>query len=147
MSITPYIRGTAAERFAPKCAPPNENGCILWMAAISTGPKGGYGAFWDGVRQIRAHIFAWEQANGPVPEGLELDHLCRVTACVNPAHLEPVTHAENRRRAAVAMTHCKRGHEFTAENTYPYRGWRICRTCNNWRKREWKARKRAALAA
>jgi hypothetical protein len=70
--------------------------CWLWTAG-----KAYWGYGWFGVAHrtpVLAHRYSWELANGPVPEGLELDHLCRVTACVNPAHLEPVTHAENVRR-------------------------------------------------
>lgn len=58
-----------------------------------------------------------------------LDHLCQVKACVNPAHLEPVSTEENTRRHRMTVTHCKRGHEFTDENTYRYKEQRQCRTC------------------
>lgn len=60
----------------------------------------GYGRVNRNRRETFAHIHEWEQVNGPVPEGLELDHLCRVPACCNPAHLEAVTHAENMRRSS-----------------------------------------------
>ena len=71
---------------------------------------------------------------GEIPAGLELDHLCRVRECVNPQHLEAVTHHENMLRSREATkTHCKHGHEFTPENTYTYqRGvgiQRCCKTC------------------
>ena len=84
-----------------------------------------------------AHVFAYKLLVGVVPGGLELDHLCRVPACVNPAHLEPVTHAENLMRSPVAptainarKTHCPQGHPYVAGNTY-YRanGHRHCKTC------------------
>lgn len=58
----------------------------------------GYGRMTVAGRQVLAHRHYYEQHVGPIPEGLELDHLCRVRCCVNPAHLEPVTHAENQRR-------------------------------------------------
>lgn len=76
--------------------------CWLWTGAAS--PEG-YGAFGVGSKRdgtsrvVRAHRFAYEETVSPVPEGFELDHLCNNRSCVNPAHLEPVTHEENIRRA------------------------------------------------
>lgn len=85
--------------------------CWLWTGSTSAD---GYGRFWAGGRMVKAHRWAWEQENGPVPEGLTLDHECHNAvpvlacppgrtcchrACVRPSHLEPVTDAENRRRA------------------------------------------------
>lgn len=112
-------RPTAAERFAAKWveAP---GGCHLWVGA--TDGDGRYGSFGLGRKAVRAHRWAYEQVHGPVPGGLDLDHLCRKTLCVNPEHLELVTHRENILRgqsfAAInaAKTHCKRGHPFTTEN-------------------------------
>jgi len=76
----------------------------------------------------------------PIPEGLHLDHLCRVRACVNPYHLDPVPQAVNNQRSEAGRvnaerlggaTHCQRGHEFTAENTrISTRGTRACKTCH-----------------
>jgi hypothetical protein len=73
--------------------------CHTWLL----GKMGkGYGCEWDPGRQrmAQAHIRAWESTHGPVPSGLELDHLCGNRDCVNEAHLEPVTHAENVQRGA-----------------------------------------------
>lgn len=101
----------------------------------------------------RVHIVSWELVNGPVPEGLELDHLCRNRYCCNPKHLEPVTHAENMARAFTDykhVTHCKHGHEYTPDNTAHFtpRGCnkprRVCRACARvtslaaWRKKHGK---------
>lgn len=71
-------------------------GCWLWTGTML---RSGYGQFRLGLGHVRAHRFAYELLVGPIPEGLTLDHLCRVTACVNPLHLEPVTLSENVKRA------------------------------------------------
>ena len=72
-----------------------ESGCDVWIGALSTK---GYGQFWINGRQTQAHRWAYENLRGPIPEGLEIDHLCHNPACVRVDHLEPVTHAENLRR-------------------------------------------------
>lgn len=90
-----------------------------------------------------AHRFAYEDIVGPILEGLTIDHLCRVRHCVNPAHLEPVTHLENVRRGngglnQLAKTHCPKGHPYDEENTYrlPSRpSGRYCRACRRERNR------------
>jgi len=80
--------------------------CWLWTGGND---RRGYGRFSDAdQRQVLAHRFAYELLVGPIPEGLDLDHLCRVPACVNPAHLEPVTNAENHRRGAMARRERRR---------------------------------------
>jgi hypothetical protein len=102
--------------------------CWLWRAALR---GGGYGT-WN---NNGAHRVAYELLVGPIPEGLHLDHLCRVRNCVNPAHLEPVTVGENLRRGVGASaknavkTHCPNGHAYSEENTYWYRGARQCLAC------------------
>jgi len=70
--------------------------CWPWLGPLN---ETGYGTVWRGGRKLKAHRVAYELAVGPVPDGLELDHLCRVRACVRPAHLEPVTHRVNLNRA------------------------------------------------
>lgn len=100
----------------------------------------GYGFIWSKPhgRSLQAHRVSWEIANGPIPEGLVIDHLCRNPSCVNPEHLEPVTVAENTRRGLapvvgalhqLSKTHCPQGHKYTPENTYRYGNGRHCRTC------------------
>lgn len=72
----------------------------MWDGNIK--PKGGYGLFKVRGKKILAHRAVYEVVVGPIPEGMTLDHLCRVTLCVNPEHLEPITRSENSRRAARA---------------------------------------------
>ncbi|MDQ3573658.1 MAG: HNH endonuclease [Actinomycetota bacterium] len=119
---------TPSERFFAKVE--KTPTCWLWTASLD---GCGYGLFRpSSKRTVRAHRWAYEHIVGAIPDGLELDHLCRVRNCVNPAHLEPVTFRENQRRAW--KSHCLRGHEFTDENTH----WvRVCKAC-------WKARKEEA---
>jgi hypothetical protein len=121
-----------------------DDGCWIWMGPRVRTPSGAqYGSTTYGGRTIAAHRVAWMLFRGPVPPGLELDHLCRVTRCCNPLHLEPVTHRENVRRGMgeagvnARKTHCIRGHEFTPENTIVQCGGkRACRACVNERRRE-----------
>lgn len=99
------------------------DGCWEWKGARQKG----YGAIGAGGKTggvLRAHRVIYEWLVGPIPEGLDLDHLCRNRSCVNPSHLEPVTRRENLMRADTlparntAKTHCPRGHEYNEENTY-----------------------------
>lgn len=100
--------------------------CWLWTDA----PDGhGYGQISIANRRVGAHRFSYELANGPIPEGLEPDHLCRVSMCVNPSHLEAVTPEENHRRCRTRF--CQRGHEFTPENTLVKPDGRRCRKCQH----------------
>lgn len=85
------------QRFMDKWMPVPESGCWLWLDQDNSS---GYGVYWDGMRGWLAHRFSYEHFVGPIPEGLGLDHLCRVRCCVNPTHLEPVTIQENIRRGA-----------------------------------------------
>lgn len=120
-----------------------EEGCWLWPRTLLA--RDGYGLATVKRRTHRAHRLAYELFIGPIPSGLESDHLCRVRHCVNPDHLEMVTHAENMRRRSIAQTHCKHGHEYTPENTYLNpSGWRACHTCAKRRK---SARREAERAA
>lgn len=136
------------ERFWEKVALPDSRGCLIWTAARD---RHGYGQFAFGGkgRHVQSHRFSYLRAYGEIPPGMELDHLCRIPSCVNPEHLEPVSHRENLRRAhftvtkqrAAARTHCPQQHEYDDANTYVNRaGARECRTCG----RERAAARRAA---
>jgi len=118
--------------------------CIVWTGRIN---PNGYGVTAPKYGTTLAHRIAYIQANGTIPADLTIDHLCRVTTCVNPDHFEAVTRAENTRRGNSARglrTHCRRGHEFTPENTkIGSDGYRTCRTCFRARDREAHARVRA----
>ena len=114
-----------------------ENGCWEWQG--DRGPR--YGQFYINPRKLMAHRLAYELFRGDIPEGLQLDHLCRFTFCIRPDHLEPVTGRENIHRSNAPAgrnarkTHCIRGHEFTPLNTYrDSRGNRQCQACNKARK-------------
>lgn len=132
--MTPVERFTAKYEVRP-------DGCWQW-----TGTTGGstarYGYFtWNGRRGM-AHRFAYEHFVGPIPEGLEIDHQCQNKLCVNPSHLEPVTHAVNRERSRLLV--CRAGlHDLTDPvNVHP--AVRGCYGCKKARIRERYHRRKAA---
>lgn len=108
------------------------SGCWLWTGCTD---GTGYAQMTIDYKSLKAHRVAYEAYVGPIPEGLQLDHLCRVRHCVNPEHLEPVTALENmRRRPRYGHGHeteCPYGHPYDEANTYvgPMESHRQCRTC------------------
>ncbi len=124
-------------------------GCWEWLAHR----VGGYGHIsWRG-KDRPAHRVGYELLVGPVPDGKQLDHLCRNRGCVNPAHLEPVSQAENMARGVCwdrnrRKTHCPAGHPYDAQNTLtrpgPHGLTRRCAACHRDRERE---RRRQCQAA
>ena len=124
------LSAATLRRFWAKVDRANDGGCWTWTGA--TDGSGRYGSFSVNGKLERAHRVAYRIAIGPVPEGLVLDHLCKVTLCVNPRHLEPVTQRENVMRgdslqaANARKTHCPRGHAY--DMTMP-NGGRTCRAC------------------
>ena len=121
-------------RFAAKIRV-GARGCWIFTGARSSN---GYGSISVSGRVASAHRAAYEILVGPIPAGLQLDHLCRVRNCCNPAHLEPVTPRENVRRAPrFSVTHCPQGHPYSGHNLkVTWSGSRNCRTCLNARARQ-----------
>ena len=118
--------------------------CLIWTGIIC---PDGYGRLNDKNRTL-VHRVAWLMAHPgeSITHGWEIDHLCRVRACYEPTHLEAVVKSENRRRAALVITHCVHGHEFTPQNTVIRKnGSRYCRACGNRAQAEYQARKRGKV--
>lgn len=120
-------------------------GCWIWMGALY--PKG-YSSIWKNPRSYLGHRIMYEEKYGKIPDGLELDHLCRNRCCVNPDHLEAVTHKINLLRGEgfsakqARQTHCMRGHELSGANLRINGGNRMCVFCrkeSNKRNRKIKA--------
>jgi hypothetical protein len=139
----PYRVRPIGDRFVAKMGPVDpDTGCQPWRGRIAS--SHGYGTFFADGKLRRAHRFSYELFKGPIPEGMQIDHLCRNCACVAPDHLEAVTQQENLRRgvgreAARARCHefwgsrpgeCRRGHVIDGDNLYVSPdGRRFCRTC------------------
>lgn len=136
------------ERFFAKVRKSNgEADCWEWLGAKT---HNGYGRFGLDGRVRLAHRVAYEWFVGSIPEGLELDHLCRERVCVNPTHLEAVTHHENTMRGqtitakCAAVTHCPQGHPYAGSNLYVRpNGARECRQCHRESARRYYVRKQS----
>src|SRR6185312_8509203 len=127
----PHKPGRSPEELIRLYALPEPNsGCWLWDGGLNEAGYGIVNTKLPGMtkpRPVRAHRISYMLFKGEIPPGLELDHKCRVRSCVNPDHLEPVTHAENIRRGEMHLRHqehyrkqvtCKNGHPFDEANTY-----------------------------
>lgn len=140
---------SSAARFWSKVLVGEPSECWLWKPL---GSVNGYGQFTCNGKTRLAHRTSYELAKGEIPAGLTIDHLCRVRNCVNPAHLEAVTRAENLRRAKSwengasfqrEKTHCPYGHPYSGENLRICKdGKRACRACERRHSAEHRARKR-----
>jgi len=126
------------------------NGCWCWTGNLN---RDGYAYFKFDGRFTSVHRASYEEFVGSIPDGMDIDHLCRVRDCVNPDHLEPVSHVENCARGSRAQaTHCMNGHEFTEVNTYRRKDGRSvnsrrCRQCLSAAQRRCQARKREKAGA
>jgi hypothetical protein len=146
--LTPRVLAKLRERIFGKISPEPNSGCWLWTGSCSTTGYGsvGVGSKASGKPFVRvAHRVVWLLERGDIPRGLVLDHKCRNPTCVNPAHLEPVPHKENKRRGlqGVLRTSCKNGHPVEG-NTNPSGRCRICKTAEQ---RRWdESQKAKALA-
>lgn len=141
-TLRSVTHGTELERFWAKVdKQPGADSCWLWKASTK---KAGHGQFRAGGTMVLAHKYLWELENGPVPDGLELDHTCRVPRCVRPSHLEPVTHRVNVLRGIgisrtnADKTRCPAGHRYDERA----RKGRSCRQCRLERKRAYYRRHR-----
>ena len=130
------IRGKRIDSFWAKVRV-LKNECWQWQGSKN---QLGYGQFWGGGKLVSAHRFAYELLLGKIPPDRQLDHLCRNTSCVNPAHLEIVTGSENVKRGLLPnimrqrqlnKTHCPQGHPYDEQNTYlrPDKLGRECKAC------------------
>lgn len=125
----------------------DEDECWEWQASRGSH---GYGQIAYKGKPRLAHRLSYELLAGPIPAGLDIDHLCRNRGCVNPGHLEPVTRSVNLRRGESgenvariqrAKTHCPRGHPYSGANLIIRpEGWRACRTCVRERSRSRRAK-------
>ncbi len=114
-----------------------DTGCWIWTGVVQ---KSGYARFGAGGvsgRNVLGHRWSYERHVGPIPDGYEIDHLCRNKSCVNPEHLEAVTHAENARRSKARMF-CKRGHRMLGVNLYEHEGKRRCNACQKLRQKAYR---------
>lgn len=128
-----------AERMERFSIPEPNSGCVLWLGTVS---RGGYSMLSVGGRPTYGHRAAYEAVNGPIPGGLDLDHLCRVRSCINPRHLEAVTRKVNCLRGISLpaqnsrKTHCLRGHPIDRVHRVHGRViGRVCSECNRIRSR------------
>lgn len=135
------MKPTAQERFFSKVY--KTDTCWLWTGACR---NRGYGAMYFEGRPEVASRLSYRWFVGPIPENFTVDHICRVTRCVNPDHLRVMSMIDNVRLGCdnARVTTCPKGHLYDAENTFYYRKWRFCRRCSRAKSARARA-KRAAL--
>ena len=134
---------TPWERFIAHTSIEDAAACWRWTASVC---RDGYAKFYVNRKHVKAHNYAYREIIGKIPEGLILDHLCRVRNCVNPFHLEPVTTRENIRRGENKerrKTACPRGHAYDVITS---EGKRRCRVCHNMSQRNYLNRRKGVIA-
>lgn len=135
MPIGIYRRSNSIKEYLDQRSVKIGSGCIIWVGSKT---KDGYGSASKDVHKTTAHRLSYICEYGSIPSELEIDHVCKNILCINPSHLEAVTHLENVRRCDKSkQSHCIHGHEFTEENTYRKlsNGTRVCRACAAFRQR------------
>lgn len=127
-----------------------DDGCWIW---VGSSWDGGYGRMSVKGKSVLAHRFSYSLLVGEIPEGKQLDHLCRNRGCVNPEHLEPVSAQENQLRGNTftarnsKVTHCRQGHPYSGENLYlTPDGRRDCRTCRRAANAKQSAKRKAGVS-
>lgn len=138
------FRSSFEDRYNHFAFPEPNSGCFIWMGALSHNGYGMMAVSGANKKVVYAHRAAYEHFIGPIPDGLDLDHKCRMRCCVNPDHLEPVTRKENLRRGVrkSLQTHCKFGHLLSGKNLVPDKKGRRCRICQYARIEKYKERNR-----
>lgn len=142
MTGRPHKTVSDADRILAKIVVDEMTGCWEWQGYRM---PAGHGRVRAGGRKVLVHRWVFEHLVGPIPEGLELDHLCRNPPCCNPDHLEPVDHRTNCLRGIgqgalnAVKTECPKGHPYDAANTYvDFLGRRVCRACRSAWQRRWR---------
>lgn len=136
------------EYIEARCVEPRPD-CLIWPDAVDRG----YGRMYVDGTAKRVHRIVWELRNGPIPDGLTIDHLCRIRYCINTDHMELVTSAENSRRRhrpptpITRATHCRNGHLYTDATTGIEKGRRRCLTCRAASQERKRKRRRRDAAA
>lgn len=148
--MTAFVRGKTAtsnrDYILARVTVDPDTGCWIWQSCID---QYGYAKARRGGDRA-GHRLSYATFVGVIPDGLQIDHLCRVKSCVNPQHLEPVTLRENMMRRWVAVRpfqgrirdHCKKGHPYAGSNLYiTPTGKRDCRACRKEASRRYQARR------